>query len=372
MKTIALYQTTHRNRPHIALRFQYDQELISLLKKAPGLWWNPERKCWLGKANFWSEEKLNHFFYQKIKFVTDGLEEEADQKAPNRVASPKQSALQFPEAVTDLEEKLMLKRYSLYTIKSYKSHFRMFLLFYNDIPPANITGEQIKAYMHKRVVQDRVSESTQNQIINAIKCYYEQVLGRERMVVYLDRPKKPFQLPDVLSEEEVVRLIESVDNLKHKCILLIIYGGGLRLGELVRLKVQDINESQMKIFIKGGKGKKDRHTILSETALAYLHNYYKIYKPNDWLFEGQYGGQYSKRSVQNIFNRAKQQSKVNPYATVHTLRHSFATHLLERGSSLRYIQALLGHESSKTTEIYTHITHHGMDKQKSPLDFLEI
>ena len=128
----------------------------------------------------------------------------------------------------------------------------------------------------------------------------------------------------------------------------------------------------MKIFVKGGKGKKDRHTILSEKALAYLKEYYKIYKPTDFLFEGQNGGQYSKRSVQALFNRAKQKSGVNPYATVHTLRHSFATHLLERGSSLRYIQVLLGHGSSKTTEIYTHITHHGLDKHKSPLDFLDL
>lgn len=266
------------------------------------------------------------------------------------------------------------------TIKSYKSHFRFFLAAHNDTDPQEITEEQIKTYFLKRIKQDRISESTQNQLINAIKFYYEKVLDRDKIIIYPDRPKRPLQLPDVLSEEEVVQLILATKNIKHTCILMLLYSAGLRLGEVVNLKIKDINASQMKIFVKAGKGKKDRHTILSQKALEYLEAYLNEYNPTEWLFEGQYGGRYSKRSVQNVFNRAKKKSGVNPYATVHTLRHSFATHMLERGSSLRYIQVLLGHQSSKTTEIYSHastqlstgITLKDLDQQKSPLDFLNL
>lgn len=147
---------------------------------------------------------------------------------------------------------------------------------------------------------------------------------------------------------------------------------GLRLGEVVNLKIKDIDSGRNSIFIKNGKGKKDRYTLLSEKVLGYLRMYYKQAKPIDWLFEGQYGGQYSKRSVQSIFTQAKKKSGINAYATVHTLRHSFATHLLEKGVHLRYIQELLGHDSIKTTEIYTHISRKAMKKIDSPLDGLDI
>ena len=194
MKTISIFKTTHRARPHIALRFDYDQETIKLLKAAPGLWWNPKRKCWLGKAPHWSLPRLKMRFYEAIEFVDMGEEQESITK-PVKKRFRQEGAnekLKYPEAINDLVEKLMLKRYSIYTIKSYKSHFTQFLSFYPRLRPEDITGEQIRGYIKKRVFEDRISESTQNQAINAIKFYYEQVLGRERMTVYLDRPKKTF------------------------------------------------------------------------------------------------------------------------------------------------------------------------------------
>ncbi len=171
---------------------------------------------------------------------------------------------------------------------------------------------------------------------------------------------------------EIVSLLKAVDNLKHKCILLLIYSAGLRLGELIHLRVDDINVAQKNVFVKAGKGKKDRCTLLSSKVWERLQQYIEVYMPVEWVFEGQDGGQYSPRSVQAIFTKAKQRATINPYATVHTLRHSFATHLLEKGVDLRYIQELLGHESSKTTEIYTPITHTGWAKVKSPIDNLDI
>ncbi len=186
------------------------------------------------------------------------------------------------------------------------------------------------------------------------------------------RPNRPQKLPHVLTEREVERLLQAADNFKHRCILMLVYSAGLRLGEVLRLRMLDLQPEKHRILIRGGKGKKDRCTILSEKAFRKLREYFQVYKPVDWVFEGAQGGPYSERSVQNIFTRAKIKSGINPHATVHTLRHSFATHILEKGVDLRYIQDLLGHESSKTTEIYTHITKKGWDKLKSPLDDLDV
>ena len=223
------------------------------------------------------------------------------------------------------------------------------------------------------VEKRKVSSSFQNQVINAIKFYYEKVCGGKRLpYITIDRPFKEKVLPTVLSEEEVQRIINCVKNIKHKAILLTIYSAGLRISEVVNLKIADIDSKRKAIIIKGAKGKKDRNSILSDKLLINLRDYFKQYKPKVWLFEGQTGEQYSETSIQHIFRNACNDAGIMKKATVHTLRHSFATHLLERGTDLRYIQELLGHSSSKTTEIYTHITRKGMEQIKSPLDNFEI
>ena len=198
------------------------------------------------------------------------------------------------------------------------------------------------------------------------------MLRRTADTYYFQRPKKEKKLPIVLSEEEITEILRQISNLKHKCIIYIIYSAGLRLSEVTNLQISDIDSKRKVITIRGGKGKKDRITLLSETILELLREYYKEYKPQKWLFEGQKGGKYSPTSVQKIFKTALAKTKITKNASIHTLRHSFATHLLERGTDLRYIQELLGHSSPKTTEIYTHVTKKGIDKIKSPLDNLSI
>jgi len=207
-------------------------------------------------------------------------------------------------------------------------------------------------------------------LLNAIKFWLEQVEGREKAFIQL-RPKEPKKLPGVLSMEEVSRLFQATENLKHRCILKTIYSGGLRLGELCNLRIQDIHSDRKQIFVHSGKGKKDRYTTLSNSLLVELREYFREYRPSYWLFEGQSGGQYSRRSVQAILRKAVDKSKINAHATVHTLRHSYATHLLESGTSLRHIQDLLGHASSKTTEIYTHLSNEERQQIISPLDRLD-
>ncbi len=188
----------------------------------------------------------------------------------------------------------------------------------------------------------------------------------------LERPLKAQKLPTVLSEREVAAILKAIDNLKHRTMLQLIYAAGLRRSELVNLKTNDIDRQRKVINIRGAKGKKDRITLLSEKFIVLLEAYLREYAPKMWLFEGAGGEQYSASSLQKVFTAALQKSGVTKEATLHTLRHSFATHLLEKGTDLRYIQALLGHNSSKTTEIYTHVTTKGIDKITSPLDDLDL
>jgi len=202
---------------------------------------------------------------------------------------------------------------------------------------------------------------------------YEAVLKQPGKVCDLPRMKRPEQLSVVLSREEVARLLKVVTNLKHKALLMIAYSAGLRVGEVVRLKVSDIDSQRMQIRVTAGKGAKDRYTLLSETALVVLREYFRAYKPKDWLFPGgEIGDHLSERSAQQIFQDAKKKAGIGKSATFHTLRHSFATHLLEDGVDIRYIQELLGHGTVETTQRYTHVTQKGMERIKSPLDNLKL
>ena len=279
-------------------------------------------------------------------------------------------AKHFRSALHNTEEQLMVRRYSHNTIKSYLGHLKMFFCHLEQTPIEEVDSNTIREYINIKVKTGNYSESTQNQLLNAVKFWLEQIEHREKAYVDL-RPKKVKKLPRVFGPDEVKKLFLSVDNLKHRCILKTIYSGGLRLSEVCNLRIEDINSERGHIFIHGGKGKKDRYTTLSKALLIELREYFSVYRPQYWLFEGQTGGQYSTRSVQVVFRKAVDKAKVNPYATVHTLRHSYATHLLEHGTSLRHIQELLGHASSRTTEIYTHVSNKERNSIRSPLDRLE-
>ncbi|MEL6142495.1 MAG: tyrosine-type recombinase/integrase [Bacteroidota bacterium] len=298
-----------------------------------------------------------------------------DHQSPFKPTSrPIVSHRQLPEAYQEClyktKEHLMVKRYSWRTVKSYLSHLRQFFAAQGDLPPEKIDHNIIKSYIARLVEERNFSESTQNQLLNAIKFWLEQVEGREKLIHNL-RPRRARKLPTVLSEEEVKRLFSVVKNLKHRCILKVVYSAGLRLSEVVNLRIADIHLERQEIFVHCAKGKKDRYTTLSKALIAELTDYFASYNPQYWLFEGQSGGQYSRRSVQIILRKAVRESGINPYTTVHTLRHSYATHLLEHGVSLRHIQELLGHSSSKTTEIYTHLSSKERRSVTSPLDYLE-
>jgi len=229
----------------------------------------------------------------------------------------------------------------------------------------------IIAFLQYLVIDRKISTSYQNQSINSIKFYYERVLGGKRKVYFVERPRKEKTLPVVLNESEIINTIKQVKNIKHKAIIMLTYSSGLRLHELLNLKIEDIDSKRMQVFVRQAKGKKDRYTLLSKKVLPVLRQYFKDYKPREWLFEGAKGKQYSESSVQTIVTEAYRRAGIKKKASTHTLRHCFGTHLLENGTDLRYIQALMGHASSKTTEIYTHITSKGFDQIENPLDKLD-
>lgn len=343
----------------------YQKEHIKFLRQLPYSQWNRG-------GGYWDcPDTENHRKDIKQHFESAGFRIEYSEEKPNVKQRPS-FVPKFKKAPPEYLEKLSVKRYSPNTARAYIAAFESFINYYEHEEPIDISENQIKAYLLYLVEKRQVSESYQNVMINAVKFYYEQVLGGQRKFYQIDRPFKPQKLPSVLSTEEVQRIIGSVDNLKHKCILLTIYSAGLRISELIQLKVADIDSKRMQIHIKGAKGKKDRYTILSEKLLICLRDYFKEYRPKEYLFEGQTGTEYSARSAQQMFQKACRKSKILKTVSLHSLRHSFATHLLENGTGLRYIQTLLGHGSSKTTEIYTHITNKGMEKIKSPLDKLDL
>jgi site-specific recombinase XerD len=352
---------------------------LATVKNMHGRRWDPERKVWLVPytrltlrflERYFSPDMLQWDFKPAYDNIPEHYEMPQDQTARYRPSSVQPA--RYEAAVTALEQVLLLKRYSRRTIKSYKNCLRQFIRHYDDTKPSQITRRQINDYLTILVKDRKLSISHQSQMMSAIKMFYGSVLAQGDKVEGLFQPKKAQRLPKVLTEEEVTALLRSVDNPKHRCLLMLIYSGGLRLGEAIGLRLTDLQPDKNRLFVRAGKGNKDRCTLLSEKAWKHLREYLQLYRPIEWVFEGPNGGPYSERSVQELFTRAKQRSMINPEATVHTLRHSFATHLLEKGVDLRYIQELLGHASSKTTEIYAHITKKGWDKIQSPLDSLSI
>ena len=354
------------NNDRLKIYFSYNKDVYKKLRSYPYSSWNsklkyqsiPFQESYVKELEEFAKEKNLKFRYE-IEKATTIKKYKSDRSAKDYKTCPE-------EYISKLKE--IHKSES--TVRVYSSAFEQFCNYYKDLPLEKISQEQITSYMQHLAIDRKVSSSYHNQAINAIKFYYERVLKGDRKIYLLDRPKKEQKLPVVLNKEEVKDLLKCIDNLKHKAIVMLAYSSGLRLGELVALKIKDIDSVQMQIRVEQGKGKKDRITILSERVLEILRKYFQHYKPKEWLFEGADGGQNSSRSIQQIVKDAVKKAGIKKKVSVHTLRHSFATHLLEAGTNLRYIQSLLGHESSKTTEIYTHITLKGFDQLRSPMDEL--
>lgn len=265
---------------------------------------------------------------------------------------------------------LEVKRYSINSIETYINAFRQFLLHFKGQDVDVLSERQIEQYINVQVTERKISVSYQKQLVAAVKFWYNGVLGKNLQLDYLYPDRPEFKIPKVFSQQDIKAMLNVCENIKYKAILATIYSCGLRLSELTNLMIKDIDSTQMTVTIRQGKGNRDRVVVLSEKLLLLLRDYFVEYKPKEYLFEGQSGGKYSERSVQQVLKQTLAKAKINKEGSVHTLRHSYATHLIEQGTDIRFVQELLGHKNIKTTLIYTHLTDATKRKIKSPLDNL--
>ncbi len=337
---------THKKEKRIAVYFEKDAALISRIKKLEGVRWSATLKAWHLPDK---EEYRQQFGLKEMVVLTN----------------------EHNAKLTEFERWLKSKRYSDNTIKTYTEALKSFLLHHHTRPVNELNENDLIAYNNDFILKNKLSSSYQNQIVNAVKLFYSTIENKHIRPELIHRPKREKLLPNVLSKEEVKMILEAHSNIKHRMMLSLIYSCGLRRSELLNLKPIDIDSKRHIIIIRQSKGKKDRIAPLSGKILEMLREYYKGYRPVEWLFEGQEKGiQYDARSLSNVLKQALAKAGIKKDVSLHWLRHSYATHLLESGTDLRYIQELLGHNSSRTTEIYTHVSTKGIQQIKSPFDDL--
>jgi integrase/recombinase XerD len=351
MSQITFETSKHKNQHIIKILFAFNKEISDKVKKYPNALWSKTMGCW---------------------YVPDTIENRQRFNIPNYTLyneTAKYISLQNREQLQLFCDKLVLKGYSSSTLKTYRNEFIQLLAVLKDKAVCNLEPSQLIRYMLYCTNTLKLSENTLHSRLNAIKFYVEQVLHKEKFFYEIPRPKKPFKLPRLISEEKILLGLLAVENKKHQAILMTAYSAGLRVSEVVKLKITDIDSNRMQIFIAAAKGKKDRMATLSKFNLQLLRDYVRLYKPKTYLFEGQFfDTHYSIRSAQEVFKLMAEKLKLPNNLGFHSLRHSYATHLLENGTDIKYIQELLGHNDIKTTLRYTHVSKKDLGKIESPLD----
>ncbi|PRX18810.1 site-specific recombinase XerD [Orenia metallireducens] len=340
----------NKDGDYLIVSFKYSEKRVERIRQVRGRRWDGENKVW------------------RVPYSLDNIKKIKEIFIDEKVVLNFQYFSENEVIIEKFIEYLELKGYGKKTESVYLSHIKQFTNFI-DKSLKKVRAEDIKRYLLYLLNERELSHSFVNQAVSAIKFLIIKVLKKDNIIVDLPRPKKEKKLPKVLSEKEVIRILKSLNNEKHKTILYLVYSAGLRVGEVIKLKCEDIDSDRMLIKVRQGKGKKDRYTTLSQLALEQVRKYYKLYKPKKWLFPGAKSNTHlTIRTVQRIFKKACSKAEIKKKVSVHDLRHSFATHLLERGTDLRYIQELLGHKSSRTTEVYTHVSKKSISKIESPLD----
>src|SRR5690606_20772181 len=347
----------YRDEPVIFIRFTYDIELIKKVKKISGVHWSPSHKAWYVPDSDEHRRMLEAYF--------------PDFK--NETGAQKGGGLRKDDTSAQIESFtrwLRSKRYSENTIKTYTEALRVFLQFFSYKELDEIDNEDIITFNDEYILKKGLSASYQNQMVDAVRLFFQTVQNKRLDMEKIHRPQKSKTLPNVLSKEEIKAILEVHVNIKHRAMLSQIYASGQRCGQQLHMKQEDIDSKRNIVIIRQSKGKKDRIVPLSQRILEMLRDYFRACKPKYWLFEGQAGGQYSEKSLQSVLKQALKKAGIRKPVSLHWLRHSYATHLLESGTDLRYIQELLGHNSSKTTEIYTHVSTKNLQQIKSPFDDL--
>jgi integrase/recombinase XerD len=353
--------------------FPFNRNLYTLFSSLKNSTWDSFEKAWvIDEALFPLENILAHF-KDKAEFIfqeknLESVEYKKSLLRPIHFLEPLDELKK--ESIQTFIRYLNSKRYSSNTIKVYSDSMSTFLRYFSMKVITDITNDDLIDFNNNYILKNNFSSSFQNQVVNAVKLYFSAIQHKKMDVELIHRPRREKVLPNVLSKEEVKAILDAPYNLKHRAMLAMIYSCGLRRGELLSLTKFDIDSKRMVVIIRMAKGKKDRIVPLSPKILRLLRDYYKSYTPKEFLFEGQGGGKYSEKSLENVFKQSLLKARNKKPVTLHWLRHSYATYLLESGTDLRYIQDLLGHKSSKTTEIYTHVSTKNIQNIRSPFDDL--
>ncbi len=358
--TIFLEEKIHRKNNQLLIKFEYDETLISLVRTVNGASWSKSLKAWYLIS---TAENLS-MILKLFKNISKVDVSKISKKTP------------FKRDLTDEQKKLLNqfylflkgKRYSQSTIQTYTFFIADFINFHTKIPLKELSNRAVELFIETVFMERNYSVSSQRQFISALKIFTVFCPQTKIHNLSLERPKKSRILPSVLSQEEVLRIIQYTQNIKHRAILTLLYSCGLRIGELINLKLIDFHIDRKQLIVKKGKGRKDRYVSLADSFLPLLSNYYHSYKPTIYFVEGQNGGKYSAESIRSFLRKSCKKAGIRKPVTPHTLRHSYATHLLENGVDLRYIQTLLGHSKPETTMIYTHVQRKDLMEIQNPLD----
>lgn len=381
MPWITLRRGSERGREVVTIHFYYNATVVEHLKSLNFARYHPEGKYWYVDAGgfdyraFTAEMRpvamVNYRELMPVRIPSGGGSSERIVAQRMQKGERNPLTAHHVELVQRFKVWMEHKRYSASTVKTYADAISGFLAFIQPKPANEAINSDMVRYVHEYIIGNGYSFAMQNQAVNAMKLFYREVLQTRLDIEKLERPRREHKLPNVLSKEEVKAILEALANPKHKAMLSLIYACGLRRSELLNLKPADVDSKRGLLIIRNAKGRKDRVAPLPERIIEMLRDYYKGYRPKVWLFEGQKPDtQYSPTSLQEVLKTAVEKAGVKRNATLHWLRHSYATHLLENGTDLRFIQELLGHKSSKTTEIYTHVTDNSIKKIRSPFDDL--
>jgi len=349
-----------------------EDEDIELLKAIKYCRWIYKDKCFYVPNYANNLNKIRrHFGVRLIELESD----EFDNEQKTLLAPIKRQVLDKPEYAFPLIEEyrkwLEHKRYSPSTVDSYTGGVMIFLSFIYPRLANEVDQSDMIRFVNEYVIKNAFSFSFQNQVITGMKLFLREIIKSEFDVESFERPRREHKLPNVLSRDEVRRILSGIKNIKHRTILSLIYACGLRRSEILNIKIKDIDSKRHSLLIRQSKGKKDRMVPISDVIIEMLRDYYKLYSPKVWLFEGKnVGDKYSESGMEKTMKKAVLDAGIEKPVTLHWLRHSYATHLLESGTDLRYIQELLGHNSSRTTEIYTHVTEKSLQRIRSPFDDL--
>lgn len=354
----------------IRLFFPRDGEIVEEIRKLEGIRWSDSMKGWYMAYSRASLDRLWTFRHETGMIMPglDALRREYREGSEPTVFSPANE-----RALALFRQYLETRRYSRRTVKTYMESMRTFLLHFSGREASSLTQEDVIRFNAEYILKKGYSWSYQNQVISAVKLFYQAVMHRSYREMEVERPRRGRNLPDVFQVSEVERMLGAIRNQKHKAALALMYACGLRRSELIGLKISDIDSTRRMLKVREGKGKKDRLVPLPQGMIDMLRAYYKVYRPEVYLFEGVIAGTpYSETSLREAFVLAMKHAGISKKLTLHSLRHSYATHLLESGVDLRYIQVLLGHRSSRTTEIYTHVSTRTLEQIASPFDKLNI